>query len=131
MDIAKRIKELRKAKGLTQKELAKASGVAEITIRKYENHDRQPKIEQIEKIASALEVSPFDIMGVDYWEEKYNPDGKLADEVKLLEQIESTFGCKAAELIDSFKNLNETGRSKAASYVSDLCEIEIYRNKQK
>jgi transcriptional regulator with XRE-family HTH domain len=51
-----KIQKLRKEKGLTQAELAKKSGLSEISIRKYENNDRKPKLETIRKIAIALDV---------------------------------------------------------------------------
>lgn len=69
MNIGEKIKNLRTEKGMTQKELSKLSGIAEITIRKYENHDRQPKVEQVQKLAAALKVTPFDIMGFAYFDD--------------------------------------------------------------
>ena len=63
MDIGKRIKSARKAKGLTQKQLAEAVGVVTGTIQQYELGKRQPRIEQIEKIAEILGVSLSDLIG--------------------------------------------------------------------
>lgn len=56
-EIIKRIKDCRKEKGLTQKRLAELAGVAEITIRQYETGNRFPKIEQLQKLADALDIS--------------------------------------------------------------------------
>lgn len=56
MKIGDRIKTLRKANNLTQKELSQRSGIAEITIRQYERGDYQPKVEQIQKLAKGLSV---------------------------------------------------------------------------
>lgn len=56
MDISEKIKQARIKKKLTQKQLAQLSEVAEITIRQYEAGKRRPKIEQLQKIASALNV---------------------------------------------------------------------------
>ena len=88
MTVSENIRNLRKQNGITQKELAKRSGIAEITIRKYENNDRQPKIEQIEKIAKALEVLPVDIMGVDYFDKKIDSE-KTSQRIKFIQYIES------------------------------------------
>ena len=44
MSIGENIKNIRMQKGLTQKQLAEKSGVAEITIRQYESDKREPKI---------------------------------------------------------------------------------------
>ncbi len=57
MNIGANIKKYRLAKNLTQKQLADKAGVAEITIRQYESEKRQPKIEIIQKIAVALDIS--------------------------------------------------------------------------
>lgn len=62
MIIGNKIKEIRKKQGLTQKELANLTGLSEISIRKYENNNRKPKIENIKKIANALNVDVFDII---------------------------------------------------------------------
>ena len=51
-----KLKELRKEKGLTQKELGAAIGISEVMIGQYERGVRTPKIEMREKIANALGV---------------------------------------------------------------------------
>lgn len=56
MSIGKRIKEIRNLRGLTQKKLAELSGVSEISIRKYEADSRNPKYEQLLKLAQTLKV---------------------------------------------------------------------------
>lgn len=56
MEFGEKLKKIRKSNNLTQKELAKLSGIAEITIRKYENNERNPKIQQIEKITNVLNM---------------------------------------------------------------------------
>lgn len=69
MTIGQRIKTIRKKKEVTQKRLAELSGIAEITIRQYEADKYQPKAEAVKKLAAALDVTPVDIMGYDYWDE--------------------------------------------------------------
>ena len=54
--LAENIKSERKQQGLTQEQLAAKSGVATVTIRQYEGEKRQPRIEQLEKIAQACGV---------------------------------------------------------------------------
>lgn len=56
MDIGNKIKSFRQKKGITQKELARLTELSEISIRKYENNSRNPKIEALKKIAFALDV---------------------------------------------------------------------------
>ena len=57
MDIGNNIKYYRQNLNLTQKDLANKTGLSEISIRKYENNSRNPKYENLRKIASALNVS--------------------------------------------------------------------------
>lgn len=54
--IGTKIRELRKARGLTQRELGEKAGIAEPTIRRYELGKLNPKFETVQKIAKALNV---------------------------------------------------------------------------
>lgn len=71
MSIGDNIRKYRNAKGISQKELGRISNTAETTVRQYEGGKRTPRIEQIEKIAKALEVTPFQLMGTVYWDTKH------------------------------------------------------------
>ena len=58
MTIGEKIKAYRKMRGISQKTLGElAGGINEVTIRKYEAGDRNPKPEQLLKIANALGIS--------------------------------------------------------------------------
>lgn len=65
MTIGKQIRTIRKHLGLTQKELGKLSDTSETTIKQYEAGKRQPRIEQLQKIAYALGGSISDIFIID------------------------------------------------------------------
>ncbi|WP_461114290.1 helix-turn-helix domain-containing protein [Spirosoma jeollabukense] len=54
--IGQQIREARKAKGLTQKELAVKLGVGETTVSHYEAGKQNLTIETLAKIATVLEV---------------------------------------------------------------------------
>lgn len=62
MDISERIKIARKKNKLTQKDLAEKTGLSIASIQGYEQGKYKPKIEQIDKIASALGVQIIDLM---------------------------------------------------------------------
>lgn len=64
-DYGKNIKNARKKAGLTQKELAEASGVAKVTIQQYETGKRQPRLEQLQLIAKALKVRIEVLLGIE------------------------------------------------------------------
>lgn len=65
LGLGENIKQLRKNKGLTQKELGELIGVKAITIRKYESNEREPNFETLYKIADVLEVSINDLLGIE------------------------------------------------------------------
>ena len=54
---AKRLKDLRKQKGLTQEELAKAIGIPRSTLANYESGAAKPKFEVAEAFADFFNVS--------------------------------------------------------------------------
>lgn len=58
MTVGEKIKTYRKMRGISQKTLGElAGGINEVTIRKYEAGDRNPKPEQLLKISKALGIS--------------------------------------------------------------------------
>jgi transcriptional regulator with XRE-family HTH domain len=59
------IKELRKKKGLTQEELAKAVGVSRLTVSMWESGKASPKAEFLKKLAEVLEVNVNDLLGLE------------------------------------------------------------------
>ena len=65
MTTAEKIKYFRKKLGLTQSDLAKMSNLHPVSIRKYESNKMQPLLPQVEKIASALGVSPNALIGLE------------------------------------------------------------------
>lgn len=66
MNIGEKIKFYRTEAGLSQKKLGElAGGINEVTIRKYEAGDRNPKIEQLQKIATALNISIYEFIDFD------------------------------------------------------------------
>lgn len=70
MTTGQTIQKIRKEKGYTQKQLAEKCGMATGTIQQYELNKREPRQEQLRKIAEALDVS------IDYLK-----TGKSSDEL--------------------------------------------------
>ena len=58
-----RIKEIRKQKGIIQKELAAKVGIAANTLSQYETGSREPDIETTKKLALALGVTVDELVG--------------------------------------------------------------------
>ena len=61
-NLAKRVKELRKRKGLSQEELTENSGLSLRTIQRIENGETDPTGETLRRIASALKVNPDELI---------------------------------------------------------------------
>lgn len=53
------IRALRKKRNMTQKQLADITGLATITIQQYERGVREPRFDNLSRIAKALDVSPL------------------------------------------------------------------------
>lgn len=82
MNVGERIQTFRKKKGLTQSDLANCVGLSVGTIRHYEQGIRTPNATRTAQIAEALEVTPFDLMGFEYWDMKYPDTAKNAKEIE-------------------------------------------------
>lgn len=64
MNIGAKIKQIRIEKGLTQDDLAEATGITKTAISRYELGQRQPSVNQLNAIADALEVWVFDLVNL-------------------------------------------------------------------
>ena len=63
-NLARTIKKYRKARKLTMEQISEKSGINLSTLKKYETDNRNPKLEQLSKIAEALEVSVFEFLDI-------------------------------------------------------------------
>lgn len=62
MDIAKRLRELREAKGLSQGDIERRSGLLRSYISRVEGGYTAPSLATLEKFASALGVEPYQLL---------------------------------------------------------------------
>ena len=137
-DIGRKIKSIRRAAKLTQKQLGLALGVAEITVRQYENGQRQPKIETLQRIATALGVDISELLSLDQRSEfvqrhvkeyiEENPDATVIESGEVLGF--RTLGDKAKamrqEHMDTYDRLNPEGQVKVQRYTKDIAEMPKY-----
>lgn len=108
--IGDNIKELRKMRKLTQKELAKIIDKTERTIQKYESGDIEPPVSVLEIISEKLNV-PFDyffsksLSKIDIELLDKNIDTKkLSEEVKILDYLGKA---KTEQLIEELNNRSD------------------------
>lgn len=105
------IKQARKQRNMSQKELAEKLGVSASMIGQYENDLRNPKLETIQRIANALEVDPYSLMDFD----------------TATAALEDRINNKSKDLLAAFDQLNPEGQQKAVERVEELTEIPKYK----
>ncbi len=81
MTIGEKIKTHRKKAGLTQKKLGELSGTSETTIKQYELGKRQPRLEQLQKIAKALNISPYTFLNDDFFDVATDTRGEYEEKL--------------------------------------------------
>lgn len=101
--IKNNIKELRKKRGLTQQQLAEKLGISQVHLGRLETNARSMDLEQVEKIAAALEVKPFDILPTEWQPEEISPE-----EREILRMIRKTATPQAADNRDISPTENST-----------------------
>ena len=74
------LKKLREKTGTTQRQLAEAIGVSQQSVNKYENHNIEPDIETLVRIADYFAVSVDTVIG------HAEDDGELTESERLLLQ---------------------------------------------
>lgn len=122
MTVGQRIKESRKNAGLTQKALAEKCGLATGTIQQYELSKREPRTDQLKKIADALNVS------INYLKGWQNDD--IVNEIaywgigKIMAHSK-----EERKIIENCHKLNTLGQKKALEQVELLTEIPKYQKK--
>lgn len=105
MSVGGRIRESRTAKGYTQKVLSAKSGIIETTIRKYELGIIEPKRENLQRLANALDTSVL----------------YLIDKCEVNSVIDSQIQVACSQL-------NDAGKQKVIEYAEDLLKISEYKN---
>ncbi len=104
MSVGDNIRRFRKEKGWTQAELAELLHVSQQMIGQFENSKKPPKLDTVEKIASALGVTAFDLMDIEYFDLK-NPDaGRQYAEYDSFYNYLSSIGYSIKEVPDKVNN---------------------------
>lgn len=67
-NIGNTIRYYRKAANLTQSQLASASNISLMSIRRYETNERTPDITQLQQIANGLKIPLKELLGLEYKE---------------------------------------------------------------
>ncbi len=102
-DLGMRIKEERTKRGWTQNELGKIIGRSGVAVMRYEKDSsdkdhREPPLEMIEAIAKAFGMSPFQLMGAEYFDAKYPEIPKEAKEYEIFIEYLRSIGYSVKEI---------------------------------
>ena len=125
--IGERIKEARQERGLSQEELAQIINSTKSAISRYESGKRQPRIEQLKSIASALDVDVNWLMNGytleqrdQVWKEKVS---RRFEEAKKKKKGKDRLNV-------AFDSLNTSGQQEAVKRVEELTEVPRYRRQE-
>lgn len=113
-EIGRYIREERKKKGLTQAVVAERAGIAVNSLRLYEAGKRFPNVEQLQRIANAIDVDVFSLMDFD----------------TATQFLENRMNSRAETLLAAFDQLNDEGQNKAVERVEELTEIPKYQKEK-
>ncbi len=119
MTIGQRIKEAREKAGLTQEELGKKIGVTGVAIMRYEKDKRQPRLAQLQAIASALGVPVQEL--ISDW------DAVDKEEFKDVFIYGKGLTTPKDRIDAALDRLNDEGQAIAAERVEELTEIPKYK----
>lgn len=121
-NLARTIKKYRKARKLTMEQLSEKSGINLSTLKKYETDNRNPKLEQLSKIAKALEVSVFEFLDIDV--KSVNDIISLVNKMNIATDID--WDIDNDKVCISFKNkeINNCLKEYAVDYKKDNILIE-------
>ena len=117
LNFQEKLKELRLKRGFSQQSLAKKAGVAQSSINYWEKGERKPKLEQLRRIASALDVTIGEL----------KPDWNSFSQDEINSDLQGGLPLDELGLLQDYRILNETGKSEARKRTGELTKIPEYR----
>lgn len=136
MDIGEKIRLIRKEKGMTLQQLANIMGCSPQLISQYENGKRTPKLETIQRIANALEVPTWELLGISkqeavlaYENDRCNKTGYKTSELSPVIKNDIIHESRFNKLKNAYNRLNDSGQKEAIKRVEELTEINRYTEK--
>jgi len=119
MNVAERIKEIRTAKKLSQKEVTAAINMGAAQYSRIENGKTDPSISTLEKIAQALGISLSELFAEDdAFNEVNSTDKTVMEKVKLIESLDQEEQHTLFNMLDAF-----VSKKKLKTALSNALEI--------
>ena len=127
MTVSENIRYFRKERGYTQKQLSELAGIATITLQQYELEKREPKLENLQKIAEALGIPIAALLDIDETDQALNALSDFKNVDVKQTQYPDMFNLKELE---PYFTLNRKGKDKALSYIDDLAKLPEYTSNE-
>ena len=102
MKVSERIRSIRVAKKLSQKEVINAIGMGAAQYSRIENGKTDPSISTLEKIANALGITLSELFKDDELQEVSSSDKTIMEKVKLMESLEEEEQQTLFKILDAF-----------------------------
>jgi transcriptional regulator with XRE-family HTH domain len=99
--VGERIRAVRKARGLTQQQLAERSNLDDAYIGSMERGERNFSIDTLEKVISALEIQPMELF---YFEGRLNE--AAAAQRKAIDEFSAVINSLTVDQLESFMRVN-------------------------
>ena len=139
-----RVKQHRIEKEMSQEELANLVGYtsdnARSSIQKIESGKSDLPASKIRILAEVLNIPIEKLMGWDHkepteedlqeWEKKYNPGGKLAAEVNILEEIQKQHGKTASEAFGLYTQLDSDDQGEIRGEMKHMLKSDKYSTQE-
>lgn len=123
MDTGKKIRQARKKSGYTQKKLGSLAGMTYQQIAQYEKGTRKPKLENLQKIADALNIPLAALLDIEETDQALNALSDFKNVDVNLSKYPDMFNLKE---LKPYFSLNHKGKEKALSYIDDLAKLPEY-----
>jgi len=111
MDVGKRLRALREAKGLSQGDIERRSGLLRSYISRVEGGYTAPSLSTLEKFAKALEVEPYQLL----FERKGRPTAPRVPE-------QAGMGKPSKRLVRLFESMSTTNRKLLLTMAARLAK---------
>lgn len=114
--IAKKLKELREQKDMSQAELASILDVAQQTVASWEKEKSSPNYDLLQKIADYFHVTTDELLGRDAPKNGYYVNGETAEIANALKEGDGMLRV----MFDTVRNLPPEKMREAANYIEYL-----------
>ncbi|MEI3416369.1 MAG: helix-turn-helix transcriptional regulator [Christensenellaceae bacterium] len=108
----KNLRKLREEKGVTQKQLADIISVSQQSINKYENHNIEPDIDTLIKMADYFETSVDYIVG----------HSKIRRKIEIVNSYD--LNAEEAKLVEDYRKLSNKQRFSIALILENYTDIQ-------